>query len=153
MSKLFTLFAVLLLSGCAHSHLQSAGVSMTAVKYLNPDVNGRAAPIMVSFYELTSPLEFKHAQYSALEDNAEAVLQNTLVDKRSVELQPDQSQRYSLDIPANVRYIGVTAGYRQIETATWRKIVLLPQSVSKVHLHITLTANAMQIQQSGGSWS
>ena len=43
--------SLLFISGCAHTPDVSAKMNMQAAEYLNPDINGQAAPLILSFYE------------------------------------------------------------------------------------------------------
>jgi len=122
--------AMFALSGCGSSEMIRAKMQMSAADYLNPDQNGQAAPVMVTFYELTSPVAFKQADYFALESNAGAVLGDSLVDKKTIEMRPGQANTHRLSMPESVQYIGVTAGYRNIDQSKWRAVVQVPKKKS-----------------------
>lgn len=146
------LVMIIAVSGCAQPQLQQAQVTLNSVNYLNPDVSGKAAPIMVTFYELSSPALFQQADYFSLANNPEQVLQNSLIDQRSLEMQPGQKQNYSLYLSPGVKYIGVIAGYRNIDAAVWRKVIELPQGHRQVAVTVNLTANQLQVSQMSGGW-
>ena len=135
--------AGLLLCACAKGPDVSASMNMTAAQYLNPDIQGNAAPIMVSFYELKTPMSFKQSNYFDLSANAESVLQDTLVDKQTIEMRPGESKNYKLNFPRSVRYIGITAGYRRIDQAVWRSVIAVPVKKDSISVSVNLESEAL----------
>ena len=79
------------LTGCSSSTLINTKMNINGASYLNPDVNGRPSPVMVSFYELTAPMSFKQADYFQLQANPGSVLGNDLIDEQTIELRPGKS--------------------------------------------------------------
>ena len=133
-----TIFIVVLLSlamlglnGCTSPNAIQANMNVQAAKYLNPDVNGRASPIEVSFYQLKTPFAFNQANFYKLQDNAAAVLQDNLVDKNTIEIRPNQQRVYKLSLPMSVHFVGITAGFRSMDHAKWRALIRVPKPKSK----------------------
>ena len=139
----FVVIAILALTGCSNSSLIRTNMNVNSAQYLNPDVNGQPAPVMLSFYELTSPMSFKQADYFQLLNNAGGVLGNDLIDKQTIEIRPGQTIDHVLTLPPSVQFIGVTAGYRNIDQADWRKLIQLPQK--KSHWY-TSGGHALKVQ-------
>ena len=129
--SLFFVIISINLIGCGSSQMIHAKMQMAAADYLNPDINGQAAPVLVTFYELTTPMAFKQADYFALQNNAGAVLAGSLIDKQTIEMRPRQMLSHTLSMPESVRYIGVTAGYRNINQSKWRAVLPIPKK--KLH--------------------
>jgi type VI secretion system protein VasD len=145
--------SLLFISGCAHTPDVSAKMNMQAAEYLNPDINGQAAPLILSFYELKSPMNFKQASYFALANNASAVLQDDLVDKQTVEIRPGQKKTYRLSFSRSVGYIGITAGYRNIDHATWRAMVQMPPKADSVSMDVDVQSEDLQVRlNTSGDW-
>ncbi len=138
------LLCSLMLVGCGKSPDVTASMNLKSADYLNPDVGGDASPLMVSFYELTSPMSFKQANYFDLSANAESVLQDTLIDKQTIEMRPGESRSYTLNFPRTVRYIGVTAGYRRIDQAEWRRVIAVPSKKNSVSVLVNLESEALK---------
>jgi type VI secretion system protein VasD len=133
-------------SGCAKSPDVKADLSLQAAHYLNPDLNGRASPLMVTFYELKTPLGYKDAEFFDLENNAEQILQDNLVDKQTIEMRPSESKHYVLRLPRDVRYVGVSAGYRNIDQAKWRSILVVPENKDEFSARIDLQSEELKVQ-------
>jgi type VI secretion system protein VasD len=120
------LLSSILLVGCATQNQRQATMHMSAAHYLNPSIAGGAEPITVDFYVLKTPVAFKSANYFQLTQNTAAVLGDQLIDKQSVEVRPDQHFDHALFLPPNVHYIGITAGYRNINQSKWRAVITVP---------------------------
>jgi type VI secretion system protein VasD len=141
----------LVLTGCSSSALITTKMNVNGASYLNPDVNGQPSPVMVSFYELTAPMSFKQADYFQLQANPGSVLGNDLIDEQTIELRPGQSLEHVVSIPMSVQYIGIAAGYRNIDQADWRKLIQIPQKQSHWYssggheLHIQVDLHSQQI--------
>jgi type VI secretion system protein VasD len=118
-------------SGCMHMPMATQEstrlvITLDAVKNLNPDRKGRAAPIQVRIYELQSVAAFQEADYFSLQANDTKVLGPELLAKDVVLLQPGAHHVINRLTSANTRAIGVIAGYRNMSGAIWKKILLLP---------------------------
>ncbi len=123
LSKILILIVVsVLLIGCVKS-ANTAQINMQAAQYLNPDVGGRASPLVVTIYQLKKPFSFKQASFSALENNSAQVLGNDIIDKQTVEIRPGQKQTITESLAQNTHYIGIIAAYRNIDQAAWRKVI------------------------------
>ena len=113
------------LSGCAMfgHHEATATVNLSSVNYLNPDVNGRASPVMVTVYQLKTPYAFKQATFDQLINNSGALLGTSLLDKQTIAVKPNTNQQLSIALANQTLYVGVVAAYRNITHATWHQIV------------------------------
>ena len=130
------------LSGCA-SNIPTAHVTIQAANYLNPDVNGRASPIVITIYELSSSLTFKNAGYYCLAQNADAALKSTLIDKHTIEAQPAQIISLVEKLSPNTKYIGITAAYRNISQKRWKEIIKLPPKDKKLYIHVIVQSSGL----------
>jgi len=95
---------------------------IAAAEDLNPDHRGRASPLVVRIYQLKSDLAFNNASFFALYDNDEAELGADLVGKEEIELRPGEDMVYSRKLEDDTRFVGVLAGYRDIDNASWRAV-------------------------------
>lgn len=119
------LLIVCVLVGCASRRTTQAHIRIQADAYVNPNMYGKAAPVEVSFYTLKTAAYFKSAQFYALQYTAATVLHDSLVRKETVEIRPNQQKLYVLSLPHTVHFIGMTAGFRDLNHATWRLILHL----------------------------
>lgn len=115
----------LFLTGC--SLLTGSGphatIRMRSAHYLNPDLYGRASPVVVTIYQLKSPYAFRQSDYQALAQNSGKVLSEDLIDKTTIEVRPSEAKAVSLPISTEAQYLGVVAAYRNINHAVWHKVV------------------------------
>ena len=111
------------LSGCASTSGVNANVHIVSASYLNPSDSGEASPITLTFYELKSSAAFKQADYFDLDSSAASVLNSDLIDKQSIEVRPGESLKQGLFLPDGVKYVGITAGYRNIDQSIWRATI------------------------------
>ena len=110
---------------------------------MNPDINGKASPVVLNVYELRNQNKFNDADFSTLED-ASRFLGHQLVDQNSMELLPGAHRSQILKIAPGTHYIGFTAGFRALEQSTWKKTIPVPSESSR--LLITVSANAISIK-------
>ena len=123
--------------------------NIRAAHYLNPDINGSAQPVMISVYELKTPVEFNQASYQALTNNAAQALGSSLIDKQYVEIQPGIDQTLSQTVTVNTRYLGIVAAYRNIDQATWRSVLTVPAGHRQIHINVNLESQNLNAQLKG----
>jgi len=95
-------------------------VRITAGAMLNPDVNGRASPVVVRVYELKSLAPFEAADFMSLYQQDRAVLGADLLSREEYVLAPGEEKRIEKLLGAEVRGVGVMAAFRNVEAARWR---------------------------------
>jgi type VI secretion system protein VasD len=115
----------IVLAACSQPYGNQTGVKIATASYLNPDINGKAAPVALTIYELRSQNYFNAASYTDLANSATDTLKTSLIDLHPYELQPGSDKNINLYISKQTRYIGLTAGYRNINSATWKKLITL----------------------------
>jgi len=93
---------------------------------LNPDPQGRAAPILLRIYELRSADAFQEADFFALYLRDRATLGGEILMVDQFILRPGQVQVLQRRSNPETRYIGILAGYRDLPISTWRAIHRLP---------------------------
>jgi len=113
--------ALSVVAGCLGNPTRIAA-NIAAAEDLNPDHRGRASPLVVRIYELKSDLAFNNASFFALYDDDEAELGADLVGKEEIELRPGEDTVYTRKLGEDTRFVGILAGYRDIDNASWRAI-------------------------------
>ncbi len=93
---------------------------------LNPDPQGRAAPILLRIYELRSADAFQEADFFALYLRDRATLGGEILMVDQFILRPGQAQVLQRHSNPETRYIGIVAGYRDLPISTWRALYRLP---------------------------
>jgi type VI secretion system protein VasD len=92
---------------------------------VNPDINGRASPVILRIYELKSPAPFDGADFMSLYQQDRSVLGGELVAREEIVIEPGQNQAISKLLAPEARVLGVVAIFRDVERARWRSSVTL----------------------------
>jgi type VI secretion system protein VasD len=99
---------------------RSLQVTVSASADVNPGPTGKAAPLTVQLYVLRSPGKFQSLDYFGLKDRGASELASDLVTSSSVSVRPGEKKTVTLTAGPDAGYIGVAAGYREIDSAQWR---------------------------------
>ena len=131
--------ALMWLSGCTslspYSTVTKVNLTLTANDQLNPDLNGRPSPIVISLFELKHPVAFENADFFSLYERAKDSLTPDLVASVELELRPGETVELKLSVEEGSRFVGVLAAYRDLPDTQWRYTVqLTPQGVTEVDL-------------------
>jgi type VI secretion system protein VasD len=111
---------------------------------INPNNESQPSPTVVRIYELKTLTAFQQASFFELLDNDTAVLGGDMVAKREIEIKPGERQAFDRATPADTHFIGVIAGFSNLDKATWRaNFELTPQQTGLVV--VKLTAQAVSI--------
>lgn len=141
--SLLTATMLLLLTACAGApKKEKLGLSITATADVNPDMQGRPSPVILHILELNSVEQFNGLGYVALTQPSGAALGPALLSSKQEILQPGASREIPLELNPQTTAIGLVAGYRDIDNATWRTSVPIVQGDSK---QLSITLNQQQI--------
>jgi type VI secretion system protein VasD len=99
---------------------RSLQITISASADINPGPSGKAAPLSISLYVLRSPGKFQSLDYFGLKDRGASELASDLVTSSSVSVRPGEKKTVTLTAGPDAGYIGVAAGYREIDSAQWR---------------------------------
>lgn len=123
------LLAVCLLAACAAKPPKPTPTRarLVATEQVNPDVSGRASPIVVRLFQLRSEGEFADAEFFALYEKEKEVLGESLVSREEYVLAPGETRDIQISLNAQTRYLGVLAAYRDIRAAQWRAVTRAPE--------------------------
>lgn len=140
----FVLISIFIISsGCSSHNGILTELNFKTASYLNPDTSGNASPVVVTLYELKSEKYFTQASFDELYDHPMDTLKSSLVDLHHFEIRPHENCKQVLYINPESEYIGITAAYRNIDTAEWKK--LLPvNSRKKIILEVELESDNLQ---------
>ena len=131
-SVLFVFLVLACLSlgaGCSKPRVEMAVASQPNV---NPDHSNRPSPVIVKVYELRNDLAFKQAEFTTLFDTPLQVLGADLIAADELVFIPGEARRVAYQPNANTRFVGIVAGFRQMDRALWR--VLKPVDPEKGNL-------------------
>lgn len=133
---------VLTLVGCA----AVAKLDVNSVSYLNPDIDGKASPVMVTVYQLKNSYNFSQADYQSLTSNAAKVLGEDIIDKNSFPVKPAANFTFSEKVYPNTKFIGVVAAYRDPDSVSWHKVVKLKKVGGSVKIHLNLESAGITVK-------
>ena len=123
---------VIVLAGCitmATAGKTRATLNIQSVQYLNPNINGQASPVRLTIYQLKSPFNFRETSYQELINNSNKVLGNDLIDKQTIEIRPNLRSSSTISLSNNTEYLGIVAGFREIDSADWQALVeIIPET-------------------------
>lgn len=119
--------------------------TIQADQEINLNERGEPSPILLRVYELKTKSAFEQASFFELLDSDTTKLGADLVAKREFEVKPGDKSTVTRDSPTDAKHIGVIAGFRQIEAATWRSAVDIVQDRNNSFV-ISVTALAVKIE-------
>ena len=142
--RVLLLLPALALAGCGGD----AAPKTTGLRFIvqaddeiNPNVKNEASPVVLRIYELKSLNAFSQASLFELLDNDTAVLGADMVGKREIEIKPGEKQAFERATPVDTHYIGVIAGFRVIDQASWRASTqITPEKSGAVVVKVTAQA-------------
>ncbi len=93
---------------------------------VNPDSRGRASPVVVKVFELKTLATFNSADFFSLFEKDKETLAAELMGRDELQLKPKETRKFERTLQPDTRYIGVVAGFRDLERANWRASVAVP---------------------------
>jgi len=117
----------LLLFGCASTPKPTiVKVTLQAQQNVNPDMNGRASPVILKFYELKSVTAFNAADFFSTFDGEQKTLGAELVNSEVFQLRPGETLEFDRPLSADTRHLAAIAAFRDLERSQWRATLTLP---------------------------
>ncbi len=122
-------------------------VTVNGAADLNPNAAGRPSPTVVRVYYLVSDTAFKEADFFQLFEQEAATLGADLAASDELMISPGTSQAVSRELRDDVRFLGLAASYRDIESAVWRGVVAVPPNQTTA-VQALLGANTVALSAS-----
>ena len=144
--KIIVVTVLCILSVACASKPPQAKTMIQSVEYLNPNIYNQAAPVVVTIYQLKSPTAFTQANYFSLSSNAKSVLGADLLNKREIEVRPNQKQVVDSILSESTNYIGVVAAFRDTDHSQWRQIVEIKKPGKNVKVFINLDSQNLSLK-------
>lgn len=146
--NLFRLWAFILLgiclSNCSPSPTPHLTISFVTTKDLNPDIEERPSPIVISIYQLKDDTSFIGSNFSSIYDKDESLLGSNLIRKREIELKPSQTYTLEDNLDKGTKFLGFIAAFRNINQAQWRQVIEITEDTTS-NLKIKVDANKISI--------
>lgn len=110
---------------------------------LNPDARMRPSPVVVRVYELKSAAQFNSADFLSLYDKDQSVLGGDVVTREEFVLRPGEKKAINKLLPAETKFIGVVAAFRELDSARWRGLVPIAPNKDNT---MTISLDSVSIQ-------
>lgn len=124
----FIIISCALLSACGLfkpnlEQPQKVTLNVQTTTDVNQDILGQAAPIALTFYQLTDQKHFSQADFSDLKTNVTKTLADTLLNQKTVVIPAGVSEKIALTLQPGCEVLGVIAAYRDLQHKTWRTTI------------------------------
>lgn len=142
----------LLITGCATTaKLMEPDPAKVVIRIasspdLNPDMMGRASPIVVRVYELKSDDIFNNADFFALYDEDVSILGDDMTGRDEMNIPPGENVSIEKELDIEARYIGVIAAYRDLDNAIWRGSIETPLDET-TYINVTLGKLSLSVKK------
>jgi len=101
-------------------------ISMAASESLNPTEAGRASPVLLRLFELSAPTFFQSADFFTLLGELGEAQHAEVVEIHEFTLMPGEIRVLRRRTDLATRFLGVAAGYRDLESSAWRALAVVP---------------------------
>lgn len=118
-------------------------IGFAASERLNPADTGRPSPVVVRIFELSEQGAFLSVDFFALFESREALPTDSVVNVQEFVAMPGEVRVIRRKAAATTRFLGVAAGYRDVEGSAWRALV----PVQAPHRAGTLWSGGVSPQQ------
>ena len=122
-------------------------VTVSATADVNPNAAGRPSPTVVRVYYLVSDKTFQEADFFQLFEQESGTLGADLAARDEITISPGENKSVDREVRSDVRFLGLVASYRDIESAVWRGIVAVPPNQTTA-VAANLSVNAVSLSAS-----
>ncbi|MDR2573370.1 MAG: type VI secretion system lipoprotein TssJ [Desulfovibrio sp.] len=123
MKKVYLVFYVtvliLCLAGCGAPQLS---LKVASLPNVNPDNSERPSPVLLKVYELRQNIAFTQGDFQSLFEHPVQTLGADLIAADEMVFIPGEARNVIYHPTLSTRYVGILAGFRQMERAKWRFI-------------------------------
>jgi type VI secretion system protein VasD len=105
-------------------------LTLKAAADVNPNVAGLASPVVVRVYQLSGVTSFAETDFFRLQQDTEGALGDELIDSEAFVMAPGAVAVYQRQLGDEVRFLGITAAFRDISAGTWRSFQPIPPATT-----------------------
>jgi type VI secretion system protein VasD len=120
-------------------------ISFHAQPSVNPDLSGRASPVVVKFYELKSTAAFDAGDFFSIFDSEQKTLGAELLNSEVLQIRPGEILEFDRALNADTRYLAAVAAFRDLENSQWRATLAIPAKVKISRVLLNLDGNRIAI--------
>ncbi len=144
------IIGVFCLVGCGKSRID---LNVASQPNVNPDNSNRPSPIAVKIYELRTDLAFNQADFQSLFEHPVPTLGSDLIAADEQVYIPGEARKISYKPNPETRFVGIVAGFRQMDRAQWRVIrAVLPDTQNIVALEFNDTSIMVIPDKAAKDW-
>lgn len=125
-----------------------ANLTLKVAADVNPDGAGVASPVAVRVYQLTGVTGFAAADFFSLQQDEAGVLGDELVGSEAFVLAPGAIEVYARELDENVRFLGVTAAFRDLSAGKWRSFHAIPPATTTL-LEAEISGTEVSMRKAG----
>ncbi|MDR1397824.1 MAG: type VI secretion system lipoprotein TssJ [Desulfarculales bacterium] len=142
---------ILVGAGCSSPRFD---IEIASQPNLNPDNSGRPSPVLIKVYELSSDLSFKQADFLAMFEKPVQTLGSDLIAADELILLPGEAKIIAYEPTERTHFVGLLAGFRQIERAQWRALVAIdPEKANRICIELNDTAISLVPMEAVDDWN
>jgi type VI secretion system protein VasD len=99
---------------------------------INPNIAGRASPLVVRIYHLNAYSAFRDADFNTLFEKDSEVLGRDLVDKKEIYLKPNEKRTVFFEASDTIHTVGVMAAFRYYHQGRWKAAATVQKNKTNV---------------------
>lgn len=144
---------IVVLAACGTLQPDPTTVSMTiaATGSINPNSAAVPSPVVLRIYQLKSDGAFQTAEFPELFYHDQETLGGELLGRKEFDLKPGVELIYEDRVSPETRYIGVVAGFRDIDRAAWRAIeATVPEGENVLVVNVDSLSVSLRRRKSWG---
>jgi type VI secretion system protein VasD len=123
-------------------------LTIKAAPDVNPNGAGVPSPVAVDVYQLTSVTAFGESDFFQLQDDAAGALGDELVGSETFVLAPGAVEVYARELGEDVRFLGITAGFRDVSAGKWRSFFAVPPAATTL-LEADISGTEVNMRKAG----
>ncbi|MCK5817742.1 MAG: type VI secretion system lipoprotein TssJ [Psychromonas sp.] len=146
-NSLFLLVVPLMLFSCTSKNIFSSAANAIVAPStdllfdvaadVNPDITGRASPVVVTILQLASRAEFDNLGFFELYDNPKGSLGPDFLEKKQVEMYPGLKVKQNIKLNNGTKFIAVIVAFQDINKSNWRGVIeAYPTGYSDINVNI-----------------
>jgi type VI secretion system protein VasD len=123
-------------------------LTMKAAADVNPNGAGLPSPVVVHVYQLTGTTGFAETDFFALQQDAAGALGDELVGSEEFVLAPGGVEVYARELGEDVRFLGITAAFRDLSAGAWRSFHAIPPATTTL-LEADISGTEVSMRKAG----
>jgi type VI secretion system protein VasD len=125
-----------------------ASLTVKAAPNVNPNGAGLPSPVVVHIYQLTGVTSFAESDFFQLQQNAADTLGDEMVGSEVFVLAPGAVEVYQRELGEEVRFLGITAGFRDLSAGKWRSFHAIPPATTTL-LEANISGTEVDMRKAG----